>query len=306
MLISIIIPVFNGEKKIARCLESLSSIKESDIEFVIVNDGSTDATKEICESYALRDHRIRLINQMNTGVSRARNKGLDLAIGRYVGFVDADDEIADEFDEILKVIKAVDSDFYMFDHWIQNECGLEKRTRYRLSQGRNEKLELYNNFLTGKSNCVWNNIYRMNIIKEKKVRFPENMSMGEDCVFNARYLLHCQDGYYIKKTGYKYYTDDSNSATNTRKLNHLDDFVEIYENFQMIYKSYDNLSFPFYCPYYIDKVYEILKVNIKCMDSNSKKNFRKSAFYHSIMKYKYRNLKQWSRKWKIRFYIYFA
>ncbi len=304
MLISIIIPVFNGEKKISRCLESLISIKESDIEFIIVNDGSTDTTKEICEAYLQRDHRIRLINQMNAGVSRARNNGLDLAIGRYVGFVDADDEIADEFDEILKVIKLVDSDFYMFDYWIQNNCGLEKIARYRLSPGKNEKLDLYNNFLTGRSNCVWNNIYQMNIVKGNNIRFPENMSMGEDCVFNARYLIYCKGGYYIKKTGYKYYTDDSNSATNTRKLSYLDDFIEIYENFQMIYKSYDNLLFPFYCPYYIDKVYEILQANIKYMDSNAKKKFRKSAFYHSLMTYRYRNWKQWIRKWKIRFYIY--
>lgn len=306
MLISIIVPVFNGEKKIGRCLASLIAIKESDIEFIIVNDGSTDETRKICEIYLQKDKRIRLINQENAGVSVARNNGLKLATGRYVGFADADDEITDEFDEILEVLKTVASDFYAFDHWVQDKYGLERRTRYRLSQGKNDKVAIYNNFLTGRSNCVWNNIYQLDIIRENNVQFPKNMSMGEDCVFNAQYLMHCQEGVYIKKAGYKYYIDDNSSATNKRQLSHLNDFVEIYENFQMIYKAYDNLSFPFYCPYYIDKVYEILQVNIKYMDNKDRKKFRQSAFYHSIMKYKYRNLKQWSRKWRIRFYIYFA
>ena len=105
MLLSIIVPVFNGEKKIGRCLESLLILEEDFMEFIIVNDGSTDDTRNICEKYVQKDHRFRLINQKNAGVSKARNTGISLAQGKYIGFVVADDELTSDYNEIVKILK---------------------------------------------------------------------------------------------------------------------------------------------------------------------------------------------------------
>lgn len=304
MLLSIVVPVFNGEKKIARCLESLAAVKSIDVEFIIVNDGSTDGTKIICEDYIKKDSRFHLINQNNGGVSKARNSGLDISQGKYIGFVDADDELTADYNKIIETLKNVDSDFYAFEHFVQTPKELKAENRYLFKPGKNGKRVLYNNFLTGISNQVWNNIYQSDIINKYQIRFPEDMSMGEDCVFNARYLQYCQEVYYINQIGYKYYIDDKGSATNARKLSYLKDFMKIYESFLQIYSSYENLEFPFYCPYYVDKVYEILRENRKEMNMEEKTEFKNSRFYHELMNYKYKSRRQRFRKWIIMIYLH--
>ena len=93
-LISIIVPVYNVEKYLERCLDSILSQTFSDFELILVNDGSTDHSLEICRSYAEKDERILLIDQENRGLSAARNAGIAVAKGEYLGFVDSDDYIA--------------------------------------------------------------------------------------------------------------------------------------------------------------------------------------------------------------------
>ena len=110
-LISIIVPVYNVEKYIVRCLESILSQTYKNIEVIIVNDGSVDKSGEICERYAKKDNRIKLINKSNGGLSDARNKGIDQANGIYITFVDSDDYISQNYVEILyKLIKENNAD----------------------------------------------------------------------------------------------------------------------------------------------------------------------------------------------------
>ena len=303
MLLSIIVPVFNGEKKIGRCLESLLILEEDFMEFIIVNDGSTDDTRNICEKYVQKDHRFRLINQKNAGVSKARNTGISLAQGKYIGFVDADDELTSDYNEIVKIIKKTESDFFAFEHYVQTETNLEKRVRNIFSYGENEVNTLYENFLSGTLSCVWNNVYKASIINNYNIQFPDDMDMGEDTEFNARYIKYCQNAFYIEKAGYKYYFGNIGNATNARKISYLKDFVRIYDNFVTIRNSYGKSGFPFYCPYYIEKVYEILKANWRSIEKEEKIAFRKSNFYYELMQYRYKNWKDYIRKLLIRLYI---
>ena len=138
MLLSIIVPVYNGEKKIIKCLESLLRLKESNIEFVVVNDGSTDKTSTICSEYVKMDSLFRLINKENGGVSSARNVGITKRTGKYIGFIDADDELTEEYDKILEIIKRIDSDFFAFEHCVQTSEKIEKRVRNLFEIGKNE------------------------------------------------------------------------------------------------------------------------------------------------------------------------
>lgn len=104
-VISVIIPVYNSKSYLDCCLESVISQTFKDLEIIIVNDGSSDGSKEICEKYAKKDSRIKLINQENQGVSAARNKGLDVAQGEYIGFLDSDDFIKhDMYEKLYKLI----------------------------------------------------------------------------------------------------------------------------------------------------------------------------------------------------------
>ena len=100
-LISVIIPVYNGDAYLAECLDSVVSQSMEQLDIIVVDDGSTDASPGICDSYAERDPRVRVIHQSNGGVSAARNAALDIAKGRYIGFVDADDKVRPQFFETL-------------------------------------------------------------------------------------------------------------------------------------------------------------------------------------------------------------
>lgn len=305
MLLSIVIPVYNGESKIARCLKSINSIQEKNIEIIIVDDGSTDNTNSICKQYVKTDDRFRLIIQKNGGVSRARNTGIRESTGRYIGFVDADDEITKEFENVIDVLKSKEYEIVSFKHSIKTSQTLKNESRYLFESGRNSKAVLYNNYLSGHSNCVWNNIYRADIIKENNIQFPEDMSMGEDSVFNAQYLRHCNEVFFIDKVGYIYYVDDNESASNVGKVSYLQDFIKIYDNFQKLYDSCDceNVKFNFYKPYYINKTYAIIRNNRDKISKQERKNFRESAIYKSITKNVYKSWRCELKKWYIKFYM---
>ncbi len=99
--ISVIIPMYNSEKYIAKCLDSIISQNYENLEIIVVNDGSKDSSKEICEEYVKKDSRIRLINTENRGAGSARNTGLDASTGEIIGFIDSDDYICNDFYERL-------------------------------------------------------------------------------------------------------------------------------------------------------------------------------------------------------------
>lgn len=304
MLLSVVIPVYNSEKSIVRSLESLLRIKEVDIEFIVVDDGSTDASKSICEEYAIKDKRFRIISQPNGGVSKARNAGIRFSKGKYISFLDADDELTEEFEEILSVVKAEKYEIYGFNSLVITENGSWGLLRNFLP-GENDRKSIYNNFLSGNTNSVCNNIYNTDIIHQNNILFREDMKMGEDCVFNATFLQFCKSLYYIKKTGYNYYHDNKGSASYANKVSYLKDYIIMYEYMYDIYNSMEGLKFEFTGDYYIENVFRILRFDRKSMSYNEKKSFRESMFYGEMMSY---NSKQWKNKIKkclIMKYMYF-
>ena len=103
--LSIIIPIFNSEKYLCECLDSVLTCKNNDIEVILIDDGSTDNSYNICKDYQKKDNRIVLLQQKNAGVSRARNHGLEVAKGEYIGFVDSDDLLDENWYVILDLIK---------------------------------------------------------------------------------------------------------------------------------------------------------------------------------------------------------
>ena len=110
-LISIIVPVYNAEKYLAKCLESLISQTYKNIEIILIDDGSKDESEKICQTYCAKDARIIVKKQKNAGASSARNRGVDLAKGKYILFVDADDYVSDDYIEYLyRLIKSHHTD----------------------------------------------------------------------------------------------------------------------------------------------------------------------------------------------------
>lgn len=304
MLFSIIVPVYNKGEKVCRCLESLRKLRADDVEFVIVNDGSIDDTRSVCERFQKLDSRFRIITKHNSGVSGARNTGIECSRGKYLSFVDADDELLGSYEKVFDCLRREDHELCGFDYCTQKGSSVEVYRKPLLQPGKNERKILYNSFLTGMMNSVCMNIYRSDIIREHKICFTDGMTMGEDCEFNSLYLRHCSEMYYVDEVCYRYYIDDDDSATHQKKLSYLKDFDRIYQAYETISTLEENLEFQFAYEFYLNFVYGILKQNAGSMTRKQKHEFRHSLIYHVLMTRHYENRRMNLKKWFIRCNLY--
>jgi glycosyltransferase involved in cell wall biosynthesis len=232
--ISVIIPVYNAENYIKYCIESLLNQTLKECEFIFVNDGSHDQSRSIIEKYQQIDDRIILINQENEGVSTARNIGIKLAVGEYIGFVDADDYIESEMYEEL-YNSAIQNDCEIAISNFESEIDRHKViTKYPFPSGVilnskfiHEKLLPY--FIVKDDlNTACSKIYISSLIKENSIEFPEKVALGEDGMFNIQSFSHATTIIYIDYTGY-HYRETAGSAT--RDILHKDYFrraIEVY------------------------------------------------------------------------------
>jgi glycosyltransferase involved in cell wall biosynthesis len=236
MKVSVIIPVYNAEKYLIECIESLLNQTLKKCEFIFVNDGSTDLSSTIIEEFKKKDSRVILINQENQGVSMARNNGLKIASGEYIGFVDADDFVERDIYETMyshvnqegcdAVITNIESEmdgrkFILSYPFPQNKI----LTRDYINQ------ELFPYFLKADNlNSVVNKLYKSSIIKENKLTFPEGIALGEDGLFNIRFFSHATRFKYIP---YSYYHYREVLGSATRSITNKDYFQRALEVYHM-------------------------------------------------------------------------
>ena len=219
--VSIIIPVYNTEKYLSQCLDSVLSQSFADWECILVDDGSSDRSGKICDEYVTKDSRFRVIHKGNGGVSRARNLGISEAKSEYICFLDSDDRMKkDHLKTCLKKIS--DADLLIF--------GFER------FNGRTDKRVLVNNEINGfaychdflyslKENAItseffcfpWNKLYRRSLLVENKISFPEDISMREDEIFSYRYLPYVKKVVSISDVLIEY--NDAGFGLSAKKLN---------------------------------------------------------------------------------------
>ena len=209
--VSVIVPIYNSEKSLPRCLKSILLQSFKNLEVILVNDGSQDNSLEICEKFRQKDNRIIVINKENSGVSAARNSGLKIASGEFIQFVDADDFLNFNMIEcMLKEINKNDADIVI--------CGYNKITSNRiikkspnnfnadcLSGFKECFIDLYKNAFL---NAPWNKLYRRQKIK---TYFDENLSIGEDLLFNLSYISNCDKISVMNQILYNYDVSLQNS-----------------------------------------------------------------------------------------------
>ena len=207
-LISVIVPVWNGEKYLTGCVESVLRQSVRDMEIILVDDGSTDGTWGLIERFAREDGRVKGIRQENGGVSEARNAGIRESRGQYIRFVDADDILPPDSMRLL-VEKAQEHDCDLVLAAYTEVLG---RRRYHRDLGKcgdvidNEaflaRLErLSNSFYYG---VLWNKLFRGDLIREKEIRFVSGLNWGEDFAFVMRYLAHAERIGYLTEAVYDY------------------------------------------------------------------------------------------------------
>lgn len=193
MKYSVIIPVYNSEKTIERCIQSLLVQKRNDAEIIVVNDGSTDATEEILSRYAAEYKNILLIKQKNSGVSAARNAGIERASGNYITFVDSDDYVSENYFSALdEMEKQADADLLMFSSNTVGGQEADESALYHQMERMNDtgtKMELL--LSSRKIMSPWNKRFKREIIIANGIRFIRQFQTGEDFNFCLEYMLNC-------------------------------------------------------------------------------------------------------------------
>ena len=212
--VSVIVPVYNGEKSIERCAGSILNQDYPELELILVDDGSRDRSWEIIRAIAAADHRVKAIHQENGGVSSARNRALAEASGTYVQFADVDDWLPMDATKMLvremeaQSAELVVGDFYrVVDGNVSEKGSIEMGGALTLQQYANAMMLSPADLYYG---VLWNKLYRRDIIEQYSIRMDENISYSEDMIFNLEYLLHVKSVAILKAPVYYYqYTKGS-------------------------------------------------------------------------------------------------
>lgn len=216
MKLSIIIPVYNSELYIGQCIESILRQPFGEIEIILVNDGSTDGSQEVCAAYANQYDNILLVNKPNGGVSSARNIGLQYARGAYVTFVDSDDQLSPM--AITSDLFTTDYDIIEIPHPGIGSCHF---AHDYVCRNHEEVFQYMSSYMF---NACWGRLYKTDLLKQ--VRFPEQLKMGEDLVFLLR-LFPAITTYLVKSgtEGYLYNSENEDSAMH--RLGYLADLEKL-------------------------------------------------------------------------------
>ena len=215
--VSIIVPVYNAESSIARCIESIIHQEYQDFELLLINDGSKDASGEICDSYVQKDNRIRVIHKEYSVVSDTRNMALDLAQGTYLQFLDADDWITPNatrtFVETAKNTNAdmVISDFYrVVEKRVSHKGSIEQEGLFTRNEFASFMMENPADFYYG---VLWNKLYRRDIVEKYHIRMNADISWCEDFMFNLEYIRYAESFYVVTLPLYYYVKTKGSLAT---------------------------------------------------------------------------------------------
>lgn len=222
-MISVVIPVYNGENVIRRSMDNVIKQTFGDWELIVVNDGSTDTTSEILSEYCDRA-RIKIITKPNGGVSSARNAGINVAKGEYITFIDADDIIEETYLEQLS--KGIEYDFTVTG-FCYNET--PQIPGIRVSQAKNRDIvsENISEYLQTDNFCFpWARMFKLSILKKNCIRFDEKLRFGEDHVFNWTYLCYINSLLIDNSTLYHKMAEDNSgigySNLTFDEINYLD------------------------------------------------------------------------------------
>ena len=205
-LISIIVPVYNPGEYLIPCLQSLCDQSYKNLEIILVDDGSTDGSGAVCDEFARRDGRIRIIHQKNAGVSAARNGGLDAASGRYVFFLDSDDLLPEAaLERLAEQMKRRTLVCGSMNQLLGTEASGDGLALPELELSAKEMLRLlFHEEALGYQGFLWHKLFDLELIHEQGLRFDSAIRYNEDRLFITAYLLGCTDARMIPDVVYLY------------------------------------------------------------------------------------------------------
>lgn len=237
MKISIIIPIYNAEKYLENCLKSIERQTYTDIEVLLINDGSTDESEAICKAYISKDARFKYFKINNHGVGYARNLGIDKSTGEFLCFVDADDYVSERFCEVL----ISNMEKYNADLSVCNYIELKKIKDIDNKRDKEVSIICGDEIILGLFNkyegFLCNKMYKKSIIIDNNLRINEELSMCEDLVFNMEYLKNVKQVTYTKDILYGYIIHSTNASRRVSKK-----WFSVLKSISIIYENINNYS----------------------------------------------------------------
>lgn len=251
--ISIVVPVYNSGKYLDRCLKSIINQTYSNIEILLIDDGSTDNSLEICNQFAIKDKRIKVFHKENNGVSAARNDGIDYSTGDYIAFVDSDDYLElDMYDRMMKINDKFDCDIIMCDCY--KESSLNKEIfSHNIRSGYYDRSMLIKEYfptllMTNSvdypptiSNCVC--LFKKDVIIKNNIRYEVGIRFSEDLLFGSKYMYYANSFYYMKHECLYHYTMNQNSVTHTYYKNKWENMKKLFLAIDDFFRNVNNYDF---------------------------------------------------------------
>jgi glycosyltransferase involved in cell wall biosynthesis len=240
-MVSIIIPVYNAERFLSRCVDSVLAQTQTDIQLILVDDGSVDKSGRICDTYAEKDGRVQVIHQKNAGVSAARNAGLDAAKGEYICFVDADDTLEPNMLAYTTTAAFTNgADLVLFDPFVHeqgsNTVSVDSMFFFEKSIGV-KKDDITPECLRFMAGTVWRVLYKRELLEKNELRFDTSLPLSEDRMFNIMAMGCCEKLYYLREPLYHYWIN-SNSAVRKYRENMLQIVLNTHRSLSRVVERY--------------------------------------------------------------------
>lgn len=286
-LISVIVPVYNAEKFLHYCIDSILNQIFNDFELILVDDGSTDNSGKICDEYAGKDARAKVIHKQNGGVSSARNAGIEAAKGEYICFVDSDDYL--EKDYLFSLYNGYDDcvDLVLCGYNSINKDKVCNTVVFSNNDedvlSRNDVMPLFQKVMIS---APWCKLFKRKIVTENNVIFPADMSLGEDMIFNFTYLDYVKKFKVINKPLYNYRNDNEISLLRKYRKEIFDEEKLLNERWYEIIKKWqlDDKSIAIYNAH-VFWSYDVV-MNNTFSPFNKEPFFKKLKYNRGILKSK--------------------
>ncbi len=215
--ISVIVPVYQVERFLPACIDSLLAQTFADFELILVDDGSPDNCPALCDAAAQRDDRVRVLHKPNGGVSTARNAGLDMARGKWTAFVDSDDSVQPDYlEKMYTAALAAGADIALCGGQCVDEEGrVIGPGEPRITDEVMDREEALRRLVTPEYQVPWNKLYRRILLTGNDIQFTSELKWAEDLVFNMQYIQYAETFVSIDKAGY-YYVQNPQSICHTQ------------------------------------------------------------------------------------------
>lgn len=237
--VSIIVPVYNAENTISRCLDSLRRQSLKEIEIICVDDGSTDKTPEILAKYAAFDARIKVIRQENAYIGAARNRGIGEAKGEYIGFVDNDDYVSENYyEELYKAAKKQQADIAVAEKIMEIHANRKviNKIAKSLKNQKGNPLTDKTNFLENACGYVWNKIFNRSFLQANNISFVERRAIYDDTIFSLNAYMYTDKIALAPETTYYFIRHNSSASINvedpTKYLSKLKAIKDMFSDFE--------------------------------------------------------------------------